>query len=116
MNTIKKMTLEDIKKVPPMTDEEKKELLNSPIEYDEDCPKLSKTELAEFKPYKSVSQEKRPVTLRLSENDISALKKIAENSGLPYQTLVSSILHRYVNDELVDKTEVQKIFAMSSAN
>lgn len=115
MSTTKRMTLEEIKSVPTMTKAERKKLKESPIQYDNDCPKLSKKELSKFRLYKDVAKEKRPVTLRLSENDIFALKQKADIAGLPYQTLVSSVLHRYVNNELVDKSEVRKVFAMVGA-
>ncbi len=55
------------------------------------------------------SSKKRVVTLRLNNNDLEQLKSIANVEGIPYQTLVSSILHKYVNDRFVDKKEVFKI-------
>jgi len=113
MSTIKKMTLEEIKNIPPMTEAERRELKNSPITYDEESPKLSKEELSQFHLAKDAQEVKRPVTLRLAEKDISALKVKADYFGLPYQTLVSSILHRFVNDELVDKEEVRKLVVMA---
>ncbi len=55
------------------------------------------------------SSKKRVVTLRLNNNDLEQLKSIANIEGIPYQTLISSILHKYVNDRFVDKKEVFKI-------
>ena len=55
------------------------------------------------------SSKKRVVTLRLNNNDLEQLKSIANVEGIPYQTLISSILHKYVNDRFVDKKEVFKI-------
>ncbi len=49
MSTIKKMTLEEIKNIPPMTEAERNALKNSPITYDEESPKLSKEELSQFR-------------------------------------------------------------------
>ena len=37
------------------------------------------------------------INIRLSERDLSKLKARAVEEGLPYQTLVSSILHRFAN-------------------
>lgn len=54
--------------------------------------------------------KKKPVTLRLSENDIKALKSAAIKNGLAYQSLITSILHKYVNGLLVDMDEAKKIF------
>lgn len=40
------------------------------------------------------------INIRLSSSDLLRLKRIAANEGLPYQTLVSSILHKYVAGHL----------------
>ena len=55
------------------------------------------------------SSRKRVVTLRLNNNDLEQIKSIANTEGIPYQTLISSILHKYINDRFVDKKEVFKI-------
>lgn len=39
----------------------------------------------------------RNINLRLSERTLSRLKAKAIEEGLPYQTLASSILHKYAN-------------------
>ena len=48
------------------------------------------------------------ISLRLSEFDLELLKKKAEAEGLPYQILISSVLHKYVTDQLFDRNEVRK--------
>jgi len=50
----------------------------------------------------TVRKDKR-VNIRMSEKDLISLQKKAMEEGLPYQTLISSVLHRYVNGRLVDK-------------
>ncbi len=45
------------------------------------------------------------ISLKIDANDIAALKTEAERMGMPYQTLINSILHRYVSGELIDKRE-----------
>lgn len=37
----------------------------------------------------------RRVNLRLSSRDLDAIKKRALLEGLPYQTLIASVIHRY---------------------
>lgn len=44
--------------------------------------------------------KKRPVNLRLQEQDIQKVKAMAYEQGVPYQTLISSIIHRYVKGDL----------------
>jgi predicted DNA binding CopG/RHH family protein len=50
----------------------------------------------------TVRKDKR-VNIRMSEKDLIGVQKKAMEEGLPYQTLISSVLHRYVNGRLVDK-------------
>ena len=40
----------------------------------------------------------RNINIRLTERDLFKLKAKAAHEGIPYQTLVSSILHRFTND------------------
>jgi predicted DNA binding CopG/RHH family protein len=46
---------------------------------------------------------KVPISLRLDSEVLVSLKDEAERKGLPYQTLISSILFQYVNGEFVEK-------------
>lgn len=48
------------------------------------------------------------INIRISEVDLSRLKQRAQEEGVPYQTLVSSVLHRYVFDRLVDERHMLK--------
>jgi len=43
------------------------------------------------------------MNIRIAKRDLEGLKTKAMEQGLPYQTLVSSILHKYVNGNLVEK-------------
>jgi predicted DNA binding CopG/RHH family protein len=75
-----------------------KELLDS-FEKNEwkSVPNLSKrkTELKEYA--RDTIRKNKRVNIRISERDLSELQRIAIREGLPYQTLISSILHKYVN-------------------
>lgn len=62
------------------------------------------------------SSKKKIVTLRLNENDLEQIKSIARNEGIPYQTLISSILHKYINNRLVDKNEILKVSELIDTN
>lgn len=50
----------------------------------------------------TVRKDKR-VNIRMSEKDLVNFQKKALEQGLPYQTLISSVLHKYVNGHLIDK-------------
>ncbi|MDQ8193120.1 hypothetical protein QEH59_01690 [Coraliomargarita sp. SDUM461004] len=47
------------------------------------------------------NKDKR-INIRISSRDLSALQKKANRYGMPYQTLVSSVLHRYVTGDLTE--------------
>ena len=48
------------------------------------------------------------MNIRMSERDMKAIKARAMKEGLPYQSLVSSVLHKYVNGQLVDRQKTRK--------
>lgn len=43
------------------------------------------------------------INVRISKRDVAALKAKALEEGLPYQTLVTSILHKYVTGRIILK-------------
>ncbi|MDH3360543.1 MAG: antitoxin [Desulfobulbaceae bacterium] len=43
------------------------------------------------------------INIRMSSKDIHALQLKALEEGIPYQTLISSVLHKYVSGKLSDK-------------
>ncbi len=51
---------------------------------------------------------KKSISLRLKANDLELLKHRADAEGLPYQTLLSSIVHKFVSDQLLDKRSILK--------
>lgn len=47
----------------------------------------------------------RRVNIRISAMDLERLQAKAAAEGLPYQTLMASVLHKYVSGRLVDGTQ-----------
>ncbi len=43
------------------------------------------------------------INIRISENDLEHIKQKASFEGLPYQTLIASVLHKYAAGHLQDK-------------
>jgi predicted DNA binding CopG/RHH family protein len=43
------------------------------------------------------------VNIRISERDLSELQRKAVHEGLPYQTFISSLLHKFVNGNLPEE-------------
>lgn len=48
------------------------------------------------------------ITIRLDAIVLNDLKNEANRMGLPYQSLINSILHRFSTGQLVDKSEKKK--------
>jgi predicted DNA binding CopG/RHH family protein len=51
----------------------------------------------------TIKKDKR-INIRISSRDLEALQRRAIEEGLPYQSLVSSVLHKYVSGGLKDIT------------
>ncbi|MCG8607723.1 antitoxin [bacterium] len=51
----------------------------------------------------TMKKDKR-INIRISEKDLNGLKLKAVEDGVPYQTLISSILHKFVSGRLVEKS------------
>ena len=43
------------------------------------------------------------MNIRITKNDLDGIKLKAAEEGLPYQTLVSSLIHKYVTGRLTEK-------------
>ncbi|MCC7241126.1 MAG: antitoxin [Acidobacteria bacterium] len=51
---------------------------------------------------KATFRKDRRLNIRLSSRDLEAIQKRALTEGLPYQTLISSVLHKYASGRLRD--------------
>ena len=51
----------------------------------------------------TMRKDKR-VNIRMTERDLVHFQKAAMHEGLPYQTFISSVLHKYINGRLIEKT------------
>lgn len=68
---------------------------------------LEAFESGKLKPLKSQSdyqtiardtmRKNRKINIRISENDLSALQRRAARDGIPYQTLIGSVLHKFAS-------------------
>jgi predicted DNA binding CopG/RHH family protein len=74
-------------------------------EYEQEI--LDAFESRELKPVKSkidfqavarnTMKKNRKINIRISENDLSALQRRAAREGIPYQTLIGSVLHKFAS-------------------
>jgi len=84
---------------------EEKEILRSVERGEWRSARGAKDQIQRYQGYAqaAVRKDKR-VNIRMSEKDLVRFQKKAMEEGLPYQTLISSILHKYINGRLTDKT------------
>lgn len=67
---------------------------------------MSKSELAKFKAAARASAIKdRRVNIRLPSDDLNDIQVRALGENIPYQTLIASVLHKYVTGRLTEPSE-----------
>ncbi len=83
---------------------DERELLDS-YEHDEWRSTVKrKTDLAKYREIaRATFRKDKRVNIRISEKDLMGIQKRALAEGIPYQTLMSSILHKYLSGTLVEK-------------
>lgn len=60
-----------------------------------------KKEKENYKEYtKATLSKAKNINIRLSEKDLQKAKSKAASKGVPYQTLMTSVIHQYVNDKV----------------
>ena len=64
----------------------------------------TKREFARFKAAaRATAIKDRRVNIRLSSGDLSDIQVKALEEGVPYQTLIASVLHKYVTGRLTER-------------
>jgi len=62
------------------------------------------------------AKKNKAISLRIANYDLEKIKERANREGIPYQTLITTILHKYVNNQLYDKNEVLKSIRLLREN
>ena len=52
---------------------------------------------------KATFKKDRRVNIRISAKDLEAIQSRALEEGIPYQTLIASLLHKYVSGRLAER-------------
>ena len=85
-------------------DSEEKEILEA---FEKGKLKRTKNVAQEIKQHQAIAEatfkKDARINIRLSSRDLRSLQTRALKEGMPYQTLVSSVLHKFVDGQLVDK-------------
>ena len=69
---------------------------------------LSDAEQNEVESIISAANKTKNINIRISAYDLEKAKQIAADDGIPYQTFISSIIHKYITGKLVDEKSVLK--------
>jgi predicted DNA binding CopG/RHH family protein len=68
-----------------------------------------KKEIARCKEYsKHALQKNKRINIRISERDLMRIKKKAVEEGMPYQTLISSMIHKFASGKLVNHEDIYR--------
>lgn len=83
---------------------EEKELQNSYKRGEWGSVKNLKKEISRYQEVaKATFRKDKRINIRISTKDLEEIQKRALEEGIPYQTLISSILHKYISGTLVRK-------------
>ena len=64
----------------------------------------AKKEMKKHKEYASNTFKKdKRINIRLTSRDLSSIQKLALREGIPYQTFIASILHKYADGRFLEK-------------
>ena len=98
MNKINKKAFEPI-------DEEERDLMES-IEKDEwrSVKHIEKEKEKAIAAARNTLKKDKRINLRLTQKDYHQIQVKAIEEGIPYQTLISSIIHKYLNGSLTPKS------------
>ena len=99
----------------PNLDREERELLKSVESGEwESVPDLE-GELRRHQEYaRHTLRKDRRVNIRISSRDLEDIQALAVEEGIPYQTLMASVLHKYVSGLLTDRRSGNKLVERSS--
>jgi predicted DNA binding CopG/RHH family protein len=66
--------------------------------------KNRKREIKRLQQYaRNTLQKDKRINIRMSSKDLDRVRVMATQQGIPYQTLISSIIHKYVSGYLKEK-------------
>lgn len=86
-------------------DDEEKTILDAFERGELKSVKNVKSEILRYETYAKAtrSRKEKRINIRLSATDLEALQVIAVEEGIPYQTLITSVLHKFATGRLVDR-------------
>lgn len=74
--------------------------------YESGLLKVSKSKVDFQEIARNTMKKNRKINIRIAENDLSAIQRRAAREGIPYQTLIGSILHKYASGFLKEDVKI----------
>jgi len=82
-------------------DKEEREILNAIEKGEWKSTKPTKAELVRYAEIaRNTLRKDQRMNIRISKRDLQGIKAKAAEEGIPYQTLVASMIHKYVSGSL----------------
>jgi len=69
---------------------------------------LSDAEKTEVETIINAANKTKNINIRISAYDIEKVKQLSTEEGIPYQTLISSVIHKYITGKLVEEKAILK--------
>jgi predicted DNA binding CopG/RHH family protein len=77
--------------------------------YERNTLELRKPDKALLHQLKAAAQntfkKDRRINIRLSEHDMVGIQRVAATKGIPYQSLISGLIHQFVEGDLIEKSK-----------
>lgn len=77
--------------------------------YESNSLELRKPDKALLRQLKAATEntfkKDRRINIRLSEHDMVGIQRVAATKGIPYQSLISGLIHQFVEGDLMEKSK-----------
>ena len=77
--------------------------------FERDALELRKPDRALLRQLKAAAEntfkKDRRINIRLSEHDLVGIQRVAATKGVPYQSLISALIHQFVEGDLIEKAK-----------
>ncbi len=77
--------------------------------YERNALELRKPDKALLRQLKAATEntfkKDRRINIRLSEHDMVGIQRVAATKGIPYQSLISGLIHQFVEGDLIEKSK-----------
>ncbi|MDH5721544.1 MAG: antitoxin [Spirochaetia bacterium] len=88
-------------------DKEEKEILDSFENEEWKSIKDYKKNINKYSEYaKNTLKKDKRINIRINQKDLESIQNIALNEGIPYQTLVSSLIHKFITGKLIERNKI----------